>query len=126
MSRLQLEMNFNDMLWSLSEGNPGAAAVIMDGFRKGDEVDPDGMGAWGFVINLDMMEIYGPRIWMLYKDVCGENLPNTIAMVRSVQMGIINAEDLHAAIDGRGRLDVERTVERLKEKLPNFQPSSTP
>lgn len=126
MSRLRLEMNFNDMLFVLSEGVPGAITVIMDAFRKGDEVDPDGMGAWGFVINLDMMEIYGSRIWMLYKDVCGENISNTIAMVRSVQMGVINAEDLNAAIDGRGRLDVERTVKRLKEKLPNFQPSSTP
>jgi hypothetical protein len=126
MSRLRLEMNFNDMLFVLSEGVPGAITVIMDAFRHGDDIDPEGMGAWGFVLNLDMMEIYGSRIWMLYKDVCRENLSHAIAMVRSVQMGVINAEDLNAAIDGRGRLDVDRTVERLKEKLPNFQLSSTP
>jgi hypothetical protein len=79
------------------------------------------MGAWGFILNLDQMEIYGRRIWMLYKDVCGESIAKAIGMVRSVQMGVLTAETLNAAIDGTGSVHVERTIDKLKEKLPNFQ-----
>lgn len=121
MSRLRLDMNFNDVLFALSDGAPGAITVIMDAFRHGDDIDPEGMGAWGFVLNLDMMEIYGPRIWMLYKDLCGENLSHTIALVRSVQMGVLHAETLNAAIDGKGSIHIERTLEKLKERLPSFK-----
>lgn len=121
MSKLKLDMNINDALFALSEGVPGAMTVMMDGFRHGDVIDPDGMGGWGFLLNLDMMGIYGSRIWMLHKDVCKENLSCTMGLVRSVQMGVIQAETLNAAIDGKGCIHVERTIDKLREKLPNFK-----
>lgn len=122
MAKLKLEMHLNDALFALSEGVPGAITVMMDSLRYGDQIDPDnGFGVWGFMLNLDQMGIYGCRIWRLYKDVCGENLAKSIAMVRSVQMGILTAEELNSAIDGKGRIDVDRTADLLKEQLPNFQ-----
>jgi len=119
--KLKLDMNFNDALWTMSEGNPGAIGVMMDGFRYADDIDPEGMGGWGFLINLDAMGIYGSRIWCLYKDVCGESLSKSIGLVRSVQMGVIQAETLNAAIDGKGSVHIERTLEKLKERLPSFK-----
>lgn len=121
MGRLKLDMGFNDAIFAMSDGIPGAITVMMDGFRHGGDIDPDGMGGWGFILNLDAMGIYGTRIWRLYKDMCGESLSKSIAMVRSVQMGVIQAETLNAAIDGKGSIHVERTIEKLKEKLPNFR-----
>lgn len=121
MSRLKLDMKFNDAIFALSEGNPGAVNVLMDSFRKCDEIDPEGMGAWGFLLNLDSFGIYGSRIWVLYKDLCGENLALAVAMVRSVQMGVLPKSELDLAIGGNGNLDPVEVAERLKEKLPSFQ-----
>lgn len=121
MSRLKLEMSFNDALFALSEGNPGAINVLMDAFRNADTIDPEGMGAWGFLLNLDLFEIYGSRIWVLFKDLCGENLARTIAMVRSVQMGVISKDDLYGMLAGESSLNPTDVAARLKEKLPSFQ-----
>lgn len=120
MSRLKLDMNFNDALFALSEGNPGAINVMMDAFRNADTIDPQGMGCWGFLLNLDEYGIYGSRIWVLFKDVCGENLPLTIAMVRGVQMGVISKDDLYGMLAGEGSLNPTEVAARLKEKLPSF------
>lgn len=121
MSRLKLDMNFNDILFTLSDGVPGAIHVIMDSLKHGEEIDPDnGFKAWGFALNLDALNVYGSRIWMLHKDVCNENLAHTIGMARSVQLGIVTADELNEAINGNKKLDVEATLEKVCEQLPRF------
>lgn len=121
MSRLELDMHINDALFAMSEGNPGAIRVMMDGLEVANQADPEGMGAWGFILNLDMLEIYGRRIWSLFKDLCGENLLHSIALVRCVQMGLLSKKTLDEAIDGTGTLDIPSTIAALKDKLPSFQ-----
>lgn len=121
MSRLKLDMHINDALFAMSEGNPGAIRVMMDGLEAANKADPEGMGVWGFILNLDMLEIYGQRIWRLFKDLCGENIVSSIALVRCVQMGIISKKTLDEAIDGTGTLDIPATIAALKDKLPSFQ-----
>lgn len=117
-------MNFNDALFALSDGNPGAINVMLDNLKQGDEIDPqNGLGAWGFLLNLDNFGIYGSRIWRLYKNLCDERLPIAVAMVRSVQMGIISKEDLDAAIDGKKNLNPDEVAERLKRELTEFKTS---
>ena len=122
MSRLKLEMNLNDMVFALSEGNPGAVTVMMDSVRENKEIDPDNWaGPLGMVLNLDMCEVYGSRIWGLYKRVCGERLSRTAAMLRAVQLGIIARTELDAAIDETTKIDVEEVCRKVAEELPNFK-----
>jgi hypothetical protein len=126
MSRLhvngEMDTNVNDLLFRMSEGNPGAIAVLMDGFKKSESIDPDNWaGPLGLVVNLDWLGIYGSRIWILYKDVCGENIARTIAILRSVQMGIISKEDLESAMERKSTLDIPSILEKIKAELPNLQ-----
>ena len=121
MSRLKLDMNFNDILFAVSDGNPGAINVIVESLKHGEAIDPDnGFKAWGFVLNLDGLGIYASRVWMLYKDVCRENLAHAIGIARSVQLGIVTVDELNEAIDGKRKLDVEATLEKVCEQLPRF------
>lgn len=60
--------SFQDNIFSLSQGNPGAANVLTQIL----ELDPEG-GAL-VMEGLARMNIYGPRIWLGYKDYCDENL----------------------------------------------------
>lgn len=107
----------------LSDGNPGALTVLSRIFNEGSKIDPDaGFGeAFFIILNFDSYGIFGPQVWMLYKDVCGERLDRTIALVRATQMGIISEAQLKHAINNRGAgLDVKAVCSQLKERLPNF------
>lgn len=61
-----LNMSILEIMSALSEGNPGALRVLMALFS-------DGAGFLD-VLGCDSKRLYGSRIWMLYKDVCGESI----------------------------------------------------
>jgi hypothetical protein len=124
MARIKLEMHINDALFAMSEGNPGAITVLMDSVTKNSEIDPmNAFGPWGLMANLDEFEIYGHRIWGLYKNLCGENLPRTTAVVRAAQLGIISRETLDQAIDGKTTIDIKEVTDKVREELPDFRVS---
>jgi hypothetical protein len=121
MPKIQLDMSAMDMIMVMSEGNPGALKVLMESLDKVPEVDPDDVfGPWGLMMHLDSLGIYGERIWMLYKDLCGENITNTIAMARAWQLGIVRESDLKDAINGLTIFNVSDIIEKVKERLPSF------
>lgn len=103
----------------LAEGNPGAISVLIRLLKEGDRITD--CPAFFNLLHLDSYRIYGPRIWMLYKEVCGEDLATMIGMLRAVQLGIMSEHKLHYAIDHRGDgLDVKAVLAEVKSQLPNF------
>ena len=122
MSKIKITDTIKDMMIGLSEGNPGALTVCVNLMRAEPSIDPDNMLAGiGSLLELDQQEIYGPRIWMLYKDVCKEDITKTIAVLRSCQLGLVSKNDLVHAIDNHGNgLNVNDICVKVKEKLPNF------
>jgi hypothetical protein len=123
--RIKLEMTTMDMLTAMSDGNPGAITVLMFLLRDGGKIDTDdAFGGLGSILTMDSLGIYGPSIWMLFKDVCGQSLMKMIAMLRAYQMGQlagVTKEALMYGIDNRGNgLDVNAAVEAIKEALPGF------
>jgi hypothetical protein len=122
-SRIQLNDTVITACTKMSEGNPGALTVVTQMIKSGGDIDPDGfMGGFGAVLSLDTHRIYGCRIWMLFKDVCGQDLCVMIAILRAVQLGLLRESLLHTAIDNRGQgIDVAALVAEVEEQLPNFQ-----
>lgn len=124
MERITLDMSAADAITAISEGNPGAVTVCAGIFRDGPTIDPDAgpMGGLGPLLNMDSLGIVGPRIWMLYKDVCGERLDVTIAMLRAWQLGFVSDRELLHSIDNRGDgVDVVGLCAQVQERLPGFQ-----
>jgi len=103
-------------------GNPGALRVLCDLIRHAEKIDPDSLlGAIGPMLNLDMAGIWEHRIWMLYKDVCGECLLSMIALIRANQLGLLNRAVLDYAIDNRGDgVDVKEILAKVQTRLPQF------
>ena len=122
MSRIQLTDTTTDVFIKMAEGNPGGLHVCMQMFENNTKIDPDDfMGRLGAILSLDTHGIYGSRIWMLYKDVCGEDLVNTLALLRGVQLGFLSEAKLNKAIDNYGEgIDVEDIKAQVKNYLPNF------
>jgi len=87
------------------EGNPGAASVLNLAYRNNVRIDPDNVfGEIGPLFSLDTLGIYGSRIWMLYKDVCGQDITNFLGILRANQLGFLAESDLLLAIDGEKEL----------------------
>lgn len=115
-----------DAVAKLSEGNPGALHVCCQLVKEGAAIDPDDAFAGiGKLLSLDTLGIYGSRIWLLYKDVCGQNLAKVIALMRAVQLGLLAERILLDAIEHHGQgLDVSETIKAVKTKLPSFDPQN--
>jgi hypothetical protein len=130
---LDFNLTGRDILSLLAEGNIGALTVMIEMMKHGAQIDPDSaLGGLGAILALDTHEIYGSRIWMLYKDVCGQDLRTTLAILRAVQLGFLHESSLNEAIDSSRRpgktealIDVPALVAKVEERLPNFKKAET-
>lgn len=122
MSKINGNDSTMEALLKMSDGNPGAISVLMQIIEKAESIDPQGaMGGTGAVLMMDTCEIYGADIWMLYKDVCGEDLTKTIGILRACQLGIISRELLKTAISSYGKgIDVCEVMVDVRKKLDEF------
>jgi hypothetical protein len=125
-TRIQLTDTAQDMLMKLCEGNPGALNVLIKLFTETELIDPDAaFGPYSAILALDTLGIYGPHIWVLFKDVCGEDIVNMVAVLRANQLGFVD-DDLvvHSCSDRSrhsvGAIDAPHLLELVKERLPNF------
>ena len=127
MSRIVLQDSMRDILLKVGEGNPGALRVCMDIVKEGKQIDPDNIvGGIGVLLSLDDMGIYGSRIWMFFKDVCGENLVGMLSVLRARQLGFISDTTINFAIDNYGKgIDVKDCYKKVKERLPKFANNRT-
>lgn len=87
MSRIDLHDSVMDLIMKLGEGNPGGLTVLMRMLKETKEWDDNPMGVLGYWLMLDAKEIYGSKIWILYKDLCQESLRKTLLAIRSIQLG---------------------------------------
>lgn len=120
--RISFDMSIQDMLFAMSDGNPGALTVLMNLVSNEASIDPDcALVGIGSILGLDSCGIYGSRIWCLFKDVAGQDLRKTIGLLRAVQLGFLSNEDLDVAIDNYGRgVEVDKIISMVEDRLPNF------
>jgi len=125
--RIELDDNYISSAMKLADGNPGAVRVLAELYSTTPQVDPDCMmGGFGSLLGIDSLGIYGPAIWMLYKDVCYENILNVHIILRGWQLGYIREEDIHATISsGRTKsFDFPAILAQIQERLPEFGPKA--
>ena len=119
--RISLNDSLQDIIIKMAEGNPGALTVMLKLFEQEPLIDPDSVwqGA-GTIISLDDMGVYGSNIWILYKDVCGESIPNVICLIRARQLGFISESEILGNIATCRLMDLSKIIPQVKERLPKF------
>lgn len=125
MPRINLTDSIQDVAVKMVEGNPGALHVLMTVIKSGAGIDPAcAFGAMQPILSLDTLGIYGPRIWLLWKDICGQSPVLFVAVLRAWQLGFISADELSSAVtEARSRdnpIDVKKLYEQVRERLPDF------
>jgi hypothetical protein len=120
-TRIQLTDTVRSAIMKLGGGNPGGLRVASELFSTGEVTDPDSAtGGLGVLLDLDTLGIYESRIWMLYKDVCGEDIIKTHAILRGWQLGLVCDYEIEAAIDGVKPLDTDAVLAQVQARLPAF------
>jgi len=116
-----------DIMVKMGEGNIGGVTVLINIMENCRKIDPDNaLGGFSHILYLDTHEIYGSNIWILYKDVCGENITNMLAILRGVQLGIISIDvvknDYMHINAYRGKMydDFTGLIESIRKIVPNF------
>lgn len=125
--RINLLDSIQTAVGKLSDGNPGAINVCCLLIREEAKIDPDAMFAGiGSLLALDVIGVYGPDIWVLFKDRCGGNVARLCAVLRAHQLGFISELDIRASVSDCGptssALDVAGLYAKVKARLPNFDP----
>jgi hypothetical protein len=127
MSKIKLNDDIKTILFNMSDGNPGALTVLMELLKlQTNEIDPDSLlGGFGSILSLDTIGIYGTDIYVLYNDICDQNLTLFIALLRAHQLGLINdvlLRDVSGRQDRSGKelINTEEIYNQVKKELPNF------
>jgi len=122
MGRIELSDSLSSAIIKMAGGNPGAISVCTRALTEGGEIDPDSaFGGIGVLLSLDTHSIYEHRIWMLYRDVCGQDLVALCGVLRGVQLGIVPEQVVQHAIDHMGEgLDVPGVLAGVRKELPAF------
>lgn len=122
-SKIELTDSIQDVLFKISEGNPGALTVCLGILEHGEKIDPDNaMGGIGAILSLDTLQLYGSKIWMLFKDVCGKELPQMLGVLRAHQLGYVTDAQVHHAVENYGDgINVPDLCAKVVECLPRFQ-----
>lgn len=115
--RLSLDDNTMTAIVKMAGGNPGAIQVCV-GLKNADAFN--GLGA---LLSLDSLGIYESRIWLFYKDVCGQSLDRMVTCLQAWQFGILTEQQLTQAIDGIENVDVDNIVKLVQEQIAKFAPS---
>ncbi len=119
--RLTNADTLQEALAKIVEGNPGAINACLEMIKIAKDVDPDSaFEEWTPVLDFDQHGIYGSQIWILFKDVCGQNAARVLAIFRAVQLGQLNWAAVAAAMNRESTLDFESLVSGVRKDLPNF------
>jgi hypothetical protein len=118
-----------DAVAKIAEGNI-AAVCIMDLMKHSEEIDPY-LKVIGPVMLLDSLGIYGPNVWVIFKDVCEQNHARMLAVLRATQLGMLSSEALLEVSNRQYRnegkvktIDVAELYFKVKDFLEDFDPNN--
>ena len=97
--KLDANMSIAQMMWVMSEGNPGAMSVLGQMLNDASSVDNIAGGLVDAIMRillLDGMGVRGSSIWILWKDCSREDMNIFKATLRILQCGSL---DLESEID---------------------------
>ena len=133
MTKLELKDNFIDIIYKMSEGNPGALTALIEVFREAPKIDPeDIMGGLGPILQLDTHGIYGSDIYILWNDKCDRDVRKLLLLLRHTQLGFSPENELkELAADQKRELnlteeewnEIDRKVCSELEQFKKREPS---
>lgn len=127
-SRLDLHDNLINIFMKMSDGNPGAITVLTRMMKEAPKYDKHQPNFIMHIVMLDSFQVYGWKIWVLWKDFCKEDPESFIMAIRAMQLGFIDRLRLHMDLDGRNKpgpyanlIDYEDAIAKAKKELSELK-----
>lgn len=86
--RITADMSIEDMVVTMSEGNPGALTCMVNMLNYNPMAHLD-------ILFFDTMEIYGSKIYMLWNDCCGRDMDKFNKTIQYIREGKVSKEKVH-------------------------------
>ena len=86
--RITTDMNIKEMIVTMSDGNPGAIACMLNMLDNNPKALLD-------ILFFDTMEIYGSKIYMLWNDCCGRDMKTFRDTINYIREGNVSKEEVH-------------------------------
>ena len=87
-TRITADMNMQDMLFTMSEGNPGALTCMMQ------MMNSDPMALLDILL-FDSLGIYGSKIYMVWNDCCDRDMVKFKETIQAFREGKFSKEEIH-------------------------------
>lgn len=110
--KINLEDNIEDVIFKMSEGNPGGLTVLIRLMKE----FPDGLM---LLLDLDDMNIRGPQIHVGFKDICGGDLNKFKELIVKRDTKLVNGINDEMMADPNWK---ERAYKNRYEKKWNPSP----
>lgn len=127
MMKIKEGMSTLNIIVSMCDGNPGAMSALMELMKPSiKDIDPTTNDVtWHYVLLLDLYEIYGTDIYVLYNDICQREVPKMIAVLKATELDLLDKETLRDACSrqdrsGREMISVEDLYHKIQEEYPAF------
>ena len=86
-TRITANMSMEEMLITMSEGNPGALTCMMQ------MMNSDPMALLDILL-FDSMGIYGSKIYMVWNDCCGRDMKKFKETIQAFREGKFSVEEI--------------------------------
>ena len=86
--RITADMSIEDMIVTMSEGNPGALTCMVNMLNYNPMAHLD-------ILFFDTMEIYGSKIYMLWNDCCERDMDKFNKTIQYIREGKVSKEKVH-------------------------------
>lgn len=87
-TRITADMSMQDVLITMSEGNPGALTCMMQMLQTNPMSFMD-------ILLFDKMGIYGSKIYMVWNDCCGRDMKKFKDTIQAFREGKFSEEEIH-------------------------------
>ncbi len=116
MSRIKITDNGFDILEKLADGNPGALTALYQFINAsyGDNGDLYIARCFETFFIIDMMELYGSHLYMLWNDCCNRDTKKFLKVIEGYREGKIKKSDLNERIFNVG---YGKSFDDLLEKI---------
>ena len=123
--RIQFTDSWADICVKLCDGNCGALDACAMLLERGDRFNmASPLGLLQAFLALDSAAIFGPKLWLLWNDLCGRDTLKMLAACRALDAGLLSATRLHLEIEdvkrGKGAIDHAALLDQLRKRWPDF------
>jgi hypothetical protein len=113
--KLNGNMNMMEMIFTMSEGNPGAMRVVMEMMK-----DPR---SFMDILLLDSLDIRGSKIWLVYNDCCNQDMNKYNRTLMALRCGAFSEKEIQENLElGRTSRSIPFLDDSVKiEGVPSYE-----